>query len=457
MFSCFYCQATLPDRAIYCPNCAAQVRCKNKDCRDFLEPQARACISCGALQTELQASSVSDASAYKNSRFVNVLELKETITSRSVKLEFSDFAIDRSSEVIGKMIDSRNDLGVAKSNTKKLQENRKLLLGQTSEQKHLPGMGDENTNSEEILVDAEIVAESERINESGAGEDKSDSYTSRSPLKEQLKGLFYKNHENHWFLDDLNLKASGQKDAGRRVVLLLLLYTREIEGLSQIPRDEINTTLKDIGLYDPNIINWISSHPGLQAMTNNGQEEFRLRKAGSDEALEVLREMKDSSIKGTWEISDRSRTKTSKAITSETPSSTKANKPGRKSGNETIQWKTKWEELKLDIDGHSIAQNASMKDRGIFGLWAIYKATGGAVKVVSANKLADFIYKAFVVKSDVRSLGRALETKPEGKVLRVSGGYEVSPSGIKQAEQMANLQPNAQATASKKSSTKKSK
>ncbi len=78
-----------------------------------------------------------------------------------------------------------------------------------------------------------------------------------------------------------------------------------------------------------------------------------------------------------------------------------------------------------------------MADRGIFALWAIRKATNNEVQIVGGSNLVDFIYKAFVVQVDRRNLTRGLEDTGKGKVLRVSDGYELNPTGIAHAEQMS--------------------
>jgi hypothetical protein len=66
---------------------------------------------------------------------------------------------------------------------------------------------------------------------------------------------------------------------------------------------------------------------------------------------------------------------------------------------------------------------------------------GDAGKIVSRGKLRKFLYEAFELKVDDRNLGRALQSEAaKGKVLTVSGGHQITPSGIQYAEQLARIE-----------------
>jgi hypothetical protein len=60
---------------------------------------------------------------------------------------------------------------------------------------------------------------------------------------------------------------------------------------------------------------------------------------------------------------------------------------------------------------------------------------------VSRDNLATFLYEAFEIKVDGRSLGRALESDAvRGKVLKVKrAGYQILPPGMDYAREMAGL------------------
>jgi hypothetical protein len=59
---CNQCSADLPVRGFFCPACGCQVKCKH--CNDLLEPNAKACVSCGTLVIGLSAALLPSTSAY---------------------------------------------------------------------------------------------------------------------------------------------------------------------------------------------------------------------------------------------------------------------------------------------------------------------------------------------------------------------------------------------------------
>jgi len=89
MNQCPMCGDALPDRAVFCPACAKQARCKV--CRDILEPNARACVSCGTAVVEGPASPVSEQ-PYPSAA-INVLHFKEDRRGRALNFSFTDAAM----------------------------------------------------------------------------------------------------------------------------------------------------------------------------------------------------------------------------------------------------------------------------------------------------------------------------------------------------------------------------
>jgi len=273
--------------------------------------------------------------------------------------------------------------------------------------------------------------------------------------RDKLRQVFF-HDEERLVLDNLHLKATGQLDAARRLVYLFL-YAHELEGNQQVSRDDINVVLKDVGLYDPNIANWISTSSDLRDSTEGDRTMFRLRGTGRDEAKKILEQVLNPEIKDEWVISDRARTRSKSS--SDSGSADKAGtRKGRKASTEPDAWADKWSSLNLGVDGHSIVDSASGLNKGIFGLWAIRKATADTVRVVSETQLVSFLHKAFVVKASPSTLRDALASKlAKGKVLRVKGGYEITPSGIADAQALAGLSKDEASTSSKSSAKSKKK
>jgi hypothetical protein len=412
MYACPSCNNALSDRAIFCGACSKQARCKV--CHELLESNARACVICGTLLGEGQPANGHPQENFAGS--MNTFFLKETSNTRTVEVSFSDTAIVNLGDVLGYVGSSR----IGK---------RKPTTDQSSSQLLLPGASLDLDNGDVENPSSVInrVAEPS-VNLQTTGE------------RERIREVFAQDGER-LVLDNLRLKASGQLDAARRLVYLFL-YAHELDGHQQVSREAINEVLKDIGLYDPNISNWISTSPDLREADEDGHSMFRLRKTGRDEAKRVLAEVFDDTVKDTWTLTDRSRTRAKTG--GEGASIGTTNKTtARKKAVEPDDWAAKWTALELGVDGHSIVEEASSLNKGLFGLWAIRRATQDAIKVVSDTKLVAFLHKAFVVKVARTTLISALESKKaKGKVIRVGGGYEITPTGIKEAESMSGLDKN---------------
>lgn len=375
---------------------------------------------CGTLLGEGQPANGHSQESFAGSK--NTFFLKETSNTRTVEVSFSDTAIVNLGDVLGYVASSR----IGK---------RKTATDQSSAQLLLPGasldLDEDNIEEPSSLINR--VSEPP-LNMPTTGE------------RERLREVFAQDGEC-LVLDNLRLKASGQLDAGRRLVYLFL-YAHELDGHQHVSRDAINEVLKDIGLYDPNISNWISTSPDLRESSENGQSMFRLRKTGRDEAKRVLDEVLNDEIADTWTLTDRTRMRAKSVADGSSNGRTKTTTS--KKSAEPDEWATKWAALELGVDGHSIVEEASSLNKGLFGLWAIRRATNDSIKVVSDGKLVAFLHKAFVVKVPRTTLISALESKnAKGKVIRVSGGYEITPTGMNEALSMSGLEKSRSAAAGK--------
>ena len=430
MQTCPSCDNVLSERAIFCASCAKQARCKK--CHDVLEPNARACVSCG---TRVEGNGSTEGhSVNSSSANMNTFMLRETTRSRTIEVSFSDTAIVNLGDILGYVGNDRMVKRAPFTQSNAQQENSQLLLtGITEAITSTPDEPNEATEHTETQSTPPTETETDR---------------------DRLRQVFFHDGER-LVLDNLHLKATSQLDAARRLVYLFL-YAHELESRQQISRENINDVLRDVGLYEPNIVNWISTSSDLRKSSEDGQPMFRLRMTGRDEAKKILEQILNPNIPNEWVLSDRSRTR-NKGASDPTPSDkAKPNSHrGRKKSAEPVAWADKWASLNLGIDGHSIVERASGLNKGLFGLWAIRKATGDTVKVVSKQNLASFLHRAFVVKVAPSTLSGALESKSaKGKVLRVKGGYEITPTGIADAQSLAGS-ITGETVATSKVSTKK--
>lgn len=263
--------------------------------------------------------------------------------------------------------------------------------------------------------------------------------------KEKLDEFFRRDGEQ-LKLDDSRLKAKGKLDFAKRLSVLFL-YAHELNGRSSIPRAELNTVLMKENVYDSNLIHWLNNTTALRVEN----DQIELKKEGREHARQVLMEVLDPNTKNVWTPESGTRTRNTKTGSASEDESVKAEgistpvKPNTGKvtavAKDVAEWLSKWKSLELKIDGHSIIMDRKIAEKGIFGLWAIRRAMSDAAKVVSRTKLASFLYEAFEVKVDDRSLEDALKSDfAKDKVLNVKGTmFQILPPGMKYAEQMAGL------------------
>lgn len=421
---CIYCESNLPERAIFCPSCAKQIKCKQ--CGDFLEADAKACVICGTAVSEGTTTSSTGNSTITTK---NTLILRETKSSRDVEVGFTDEAIGKISDALSHILIDR--LGNPTTPGRRASNASLQLAGET-----IPESKDY------------IDVESAEIVPNGAS---SSNQTTKTD-KEKLHRVFYYN-DDVLKLDNHNLKADGQLDAAKRLVYLFL-YAHELEGRNFVTREAINAVLKDIDLHDPNASNWIRTTPDLAKEGDENAQTFRLRANGREAAQNALADIFNPDKENKWNLTERtkSRKKAKSADTDSTGNDTQAgaSKPGRKSG-EVDSWVTKWKNLSLDVDVYSAISSTATENKGVIALWAIRKATSDEIKVVNGNQIVSFISKAFSKDVDRRNLTRAMEGKSQGKVRRVTDGYELTDEGIKHAEEILKFKsaPEVAAKATK--------
>ena len=409
MILCVYCESNLPERAIFCPSCAKQVKCKQ--CTDFLEAGAKACIICGTVIGEGTVTHSNNGSITTTK---NTLILRETKSSRDIEVGFSDEAIGKISDALGHILIDR--------------------LGNPI----TPGR---RTNNAALQLAGETIPESKDYIDVESSEVVPNGATSQNQAaktdKEKLHQVFYYN-DDVLKLDNYNLKADGQLDAAKRLVYLFI-YAHELEGRNFVTREAINAVLKDIGLYDPNASNWISTTPDLAQEGDETAPTFRLRANGREAAQNVLADIFNSDKANKWNLTERTKSrkkaKSADADSTGKDSQTRASKPSKKSG-EVDSWVAKWKTLSLNVDVYSAIGSTETANKGVIALWVIRKATSDEIKVVNGNQIVSFISKAFSKDVDRRNLTRAMEGKSQGKVRRVTDGYELTDEGIKHAEEI---------------------
>jgi hypothetical protein len=443
MQTCPTCQTLLSERAIYCPKCGTQARCKNNECRELLELDARFCGACGMPVGKVGTSQTTSSNNISlPAPGYNTIHLEEDKKSLTLHTVLSDDGLASLSNPLSMIIAGRmgviGNRGQRSPVTKNIviDDPRLLLNGGSQEQENMDGKT-ENEGS---------------VSESGTQSEPIPPLPIQGSDEERIGQIFrLRNEQLH--LDEPDLKAGSKKDYARRLTHLFL-YAHEKRGNESVPRSTLSAILDENSVNDGNTRYWISKNSTLVSEGDN----IRLNNAGRREAQAALNDLFDPAKTEKGHLpSENASTRGSKA--GESGDSEKAAKSGRHRGKTSsktaAEWASKWKGL--NIDGHTILKDKGVLDKAIFGLWAIRHSIGDTGKVVSRSSLAKFIYEAFEYIINERTLERSLKSnKASGKVINVEGTkFQIQPTGIDYAKQLAGLGASAADAASPKGTAKK--
>nr|MDZ8023056.1 hypothetical protein [Nostoc sp. SerVER01] len=257
---------------------------------------------------------------------------------------------------------------------------------------------------------------------------------------DKLKQIFRHNGEQLQLMDKKRLKAANKKDAARRLIYLVLLYSLDIDGREEIPRAELNEILKRVGFHDNNIVTWISKSPDLIVERNMAG----LSLSGKDEARKVLAEVFDDKIKGKWDLTSGTASRSSKSNAKSDEDSESSSKNGKRKNNgiskEVEPWVASWKLFASNIDFYAAIKDCTVMQKGLFGLWAIGKATSNPEIAVSSYKLKQFLYFGLGIELDERNLERRLQaTSGQGSLIKMQGGFQLLPPGLAEVERLISF------------------
>lgn len=397
MNPCPTCGSALPERAIFCPACAKQARCKV--CRDCLEPNARACVSCGTLIGEGTTNAVIEEQSPSDAA-INVLHFQEDKGGRALNFRFTDAAMATVGETLVYALDNR-------------------LMPR-------PHRGAQHPAHIPLLPPAATVEEN---GASLSGDNQPEPISPASTAQpDQLREIFHQ-EGTVLHLDEPRLKADSKLDYARRLAFLFV-YAHEQEGRPQVSRADLTTILQKV--YDTNTATFLRNHSGFE----RDGEMFRLNKQGRDEAKAALKRIYDTSIEGPGWMPD-GRGRAGKDDTDAKATAKSTGKRGRKPSPKPKEWAQEWKATHASIDAHSLLEKRTTTDKGMFALWAVSKVAGDDGKVVSERLLSKFLLEAFVFQIEERALARALRAvAARGKVLKVEGGFQLQPPGAKWAQDL---------------------
>lgn len=419
---CIYCDTSLPERAFYCSSCSNQIKCKN--CNEILEPNAQACVMCGV---KVGDGEVKSKVSNNITQTMNTFEFSETHDERKAIAILTDESVKSLSETLTGVVTANSLLNFAKGN------GRLQLSGEQ--------------NITDIETDIELVTDAKTI------EIKAKSVsTNESEIAEKLKSIFYQD-EDKLVLEIQDLKATGPKDFGIRLVYLRLLYSKEVQKEEFTLRENLNDTLKEVmGVLDPNVVNWVSKNNDL-ALKQEGEKTYiRLKGDGYTKALNVLEEIHNKELKEGHipEKKSRSSFKSSSKAEDASTKTTSSNNKGRIKSKIVDEWINKWNSLKLGIDLHGIAKDLPQIDRVLLAVWVIYKATNGNVDAATTYKIEPIIKDLFFCPGGRGNLAKALKNGYKDHLQKTTDGWRITPTGVKKAENLISYSDSASKTKTKK-------
>lgn len=408
--ACYSCGTFLSARALFCPECSRQVRCRA--CRALLEPNAKACVECGTSlgQGDAAATAAPNSNAV-DGRALNRLRIEESRTTRSLQASFTDTAVESLSGPLSAFF--MHGMGTV------------VPRGRRSP---LPEISD----VEEDVLEVEATA-------SPPAAPKMLPAATDQPEAELLQRIFRQEGER-LRLYDPRLKGKNKLDSARRLAYLRLLYASVIERREQVDRDEVVSIIKDADWLDSNTTSRILNNNN--DITENGAQ-VGLSASGLDTARDMLTQVFNDSIKQTWKLGDTARKRSGKTVKAEGKNSDAEESTG-KAKNErqrVSKWCEDWKSLGLTIDGNAAIRGKSPLEKAIFGLWAIRTATMDRVREVTAYSLADFLWRTFEIKVDrtylARSLGQSDDTKD--KVEKIGTKFHLKPQAMDYAKTLSGL------------------
>lgn len=254
---CIYCNNEIPENAKFCPKCTNQVVCLN--CNEALYKDSPICISCG--EPIKKNSSINNA-------VVNNIEFTDNENGKTFRASFTD-------TVAGNVVETFAQL---------------LPINSYPTRKTLPNFNNGITEQVDDIQNVEVF-ESNNI---PTGKP---IYPNTPNDLQDIEKIF-KNKDGNISIYDTRIKATSRKDFVARITILFLYY-KELHGIYEVPRIEVNNILQSEKLYDGSFRGWLSQS---RTLIDNKQNYLELRPEGKELAMRYLSEFLDSSIPNNWDL-----------------------------------------------------------------------------------------------------------------------------------------------------------
>lgn len=263
---CPSCTSGVPEQALFCPNCATQIRCKS--CRTPIEPNWRACINCGILTGEA-GNAVKDMAFHPVSPAVNTIEYQETEKSRSIRATFTD-------SIGNGLTDTLNLILTNRIGTRAVRDQPTAPHTLRHQRGQLPSAPiASHLAQEEIdsIIDADVLSSQDKATGT-----------------EDIETIFRQDGDK-LVLINKELKETKKIDFVRRLICLFIYY-HELHGRDRVTRLELTTILDDNSVNNGNARTWLTKGKEL-AFYSDG---IGLSEQGRTFAIKVIGEILNSAF-----------------------------------------------------------------------------------------------------------------------------------------------------------------
>lgn len=269
MIECHFCGQQLPDNAKFCYKCGQQIICK--ECGERLVKDASICVVCGTTLKPL-----------RNANAPNHIVFSESATERKFEASFSD-------ETAGNVVETLAGF---------------LPVNHRSKFNH--GLARDTFDVTPMLTLAPEGAE-DTTNPITQCSNNSDVESSDDIYK-----IFKVKSDGSLSLHITDLKAKNKVDFAFRATLLYIYYQHEISHISEVPKSDVKSFLKNLGLEQDGSFRGKMSK--MKSLFSSISPSYTLSFAGENEAKAYVEQIMSSDINGDWTIGNLSKNSTGQSV-----------------------------------------------------------------------------------------------------------------------------------------------
>lgn len=268
MIECHFCGQQLPDNAKFCYKCGLQIICK--ECGEHLVKDASICVVCGATLKPL-----------RNTNAPNHIIFSESATERKFEASFSD-------ETAGNVVETLAGFLPVNHRSKFNHALARDTFDVTPMLTLAPEEEDTTTPVTQCSNNSDVES------------------------SDDIYKIFKVKSDGAISLHITDLKAKNKVDFAFRATLLYIYYQHEILHISEVPKSDVKSFLKNLGLEQDGSFRGKMSK--MKSLFSSISPSYTLSFAGENEAKAYVEQIMSSDINGDWTIGNLSKNSTRQSI-----------------------------------------------------------------------------------------------------------------------------------------------